>query len=129
MTRALAAPGANLEDTTNDPDPRPCAGRLPWLDWQRSEDYYSEGELIWLDADTLIRQLSGGKRSLDDFARSFFGVDNVLRLDHGQLPPSTTWSRRLTPCSRTTGSPSCIRALPAMGLARRSTGWAAAATA
>ncbi|MGA2951034.1 MAG: peptidase M61 [Caulobacteraceae bacterium] len=65
----------DLEDTTNDPIlamRRP----LPWLSWQRSEDYYSEGELIWLDADTLIRQLSGGRRSLDDFARGFFGVDN-----------------------------------------------------
>jgi predicted metalloprotease with PDZ domain len=65
----------DLEDTTNDPIiamRRP----LPWLSWQRSEDYYSEGQLIWLDADTLIRQQSGGKRSLDDFARAFFGVDN-----------------------------------------------------
>jgi predicted metalloprotease with PDZ domain len=64
-----------LEDTTNDPilaERRP----LSWLSWQRSEDYYSEAELIWLDADTLIRQLSGGRRSLDDFASSFFGVDN-----------------------------------------------------
>lgn len=65
----------DLEDTTNDPIiamRRP----LPWVSWQRSEDYYSEGELVWLDVDTLIRQLSGGKRSLDDFARAFFGVDN-----------------------------------------------------
>ena len=64
-----------LEDTTNDPiiaERRP----LSWLSWQRSEDYYSEGQLMWLDADTLIRQLSGGKRSLDDFAKVFFGVDN-----------------------------------------------------
>jgi predicted metalloprotease with PDZ domain len=64
-----------LEDTTNDPIiamRRP----LPWRSWQRAEDYYSEGELIWLDADTLIRQMSGGKKSLDDFARAFFGVDN-----------------------------------------------------
>jgi predicted metalloprotease with PDZ domain len=62
-----------LEDTTNDPI---IAQRRPlsWLSWQRSEDYYSEGELIWLDADTLIRQLSGGKRSLDDVAKAFFGV-------------------------------------------------------
>ncbi len=62
-----------LEDTTNDPV---IAMRRPlsWLSWQRSEDYYSEGQLIWLDVDTLIRQLSGGKRSLDDFARGFFGV-------------------------------------------------------
>jgi predicted metalloprotease with PDZ domain len=64
-----------LEDTTNDPI---IAMRRPlsWLSWQRSEDYYSEGQLIWLDADTLIRQLSGGKRSLDDFAKAFFGVNN-----------------------------------------------------
>ena len=64
-----------LEDTTNDPV---IAMRRPlsWLSWQRSEDYYSEGQLIWMDADTLIRQLSGGKRSLDDFAKAFFGVDD-----------------------------------------------------
>ena len=35
-----------------------------------------EGLLIWLDADTKIRQLSSGKRSLDDFARTFYGIDN-----------------------------------------------------
>jgi predicted metalloprotease with PDZ domain len=65
----------DLEDTTMDPIiamRRP----IPWVSWQRSEDYYSEGGLVWLDADTLIRKLSGGKRSLDDFARAFFGVDN-----------------------------------------------------
>jgi predicted metalloprotease with PDZ domain len=39
-------------------------------------DYYPEGELIWLDADTLIRELSNGQKSLDDFARAFFGVDD-----------------------------------------------------
>jgi predicted metalloprotease with PDZ domain len=65
----------SLQDTTNDPI---AAGRrpIPWRSWQRSEDYYSEGELVWLDADTLIRERSGGKRSLDDFARAFFGIDN-----------------------------------------------------
>ncbi|HEY1559714.1 MAG TPA: peptidase M61 [Caulobacteraceae bacterium] len=65
----------DLEDTTMDPIiamRRP----IPWVSWQRSEDYYSEGELVWLDVDTLIRQQSGGKRSLDDFARAFFGVGN-----------------------------------------------------
>ena len=64
-----------LQDTTNDPivnQRRP----VPWRSWQRSEDYYSEGQLIWLDADTLIRERSGGKRSLDDFAQGFFGIDN-----------------------------------------------------
>jgi predicted metalloprotease with PDZ domain len=47
---------------------------IPSRSWQRSEDYYSEGELVWLDVDTLIRELSGGKKSLDDFARAFFGI-------------------------------------------------------
>ena len=32
--------------------------------------------LIWLDADTKIRELSGGKKSLDDFAKLFLGIDN-----------------------------------------------------
>jgi predicted metalloprotease with PDZ domain len=62
-----------LQDTTNDPIValrRP----LPWRSWERSEDYYSEGQLIWLDVDTLIREQSGDRRSLDDFARDFFGV-------------------------------------------------------
>ena len=35
-----------------------------WTSWQRSEDYYTEGMLIWLDVDTKIRELSGDKRSL-----------------------------------------------------------------
>ncbi len=64
-----------LLDTTNDPV---VAMRRPlsWLSWQRSEDYYREGQLIWLDVDTLIRRESGGRRSLDDVARAFFGVDS-----------------------------------------------------
>ncbi|MGH8205456.1 MAG: peptidase M61, partial [Steroidobacteraceae bacterium] len=63
-----------LQDTTNDEIINP---RRPqsWRDWQRFEDYYDEGALIWLDADTLIRERSNGQRSLDDFARSFFGID------------------------------------------------------
>jgi predicted metalloprotease with PDZ domain len=70
-----------LQDTTNDPiiaQRRP----IPWVSWQRSEDYYSEGQLIWLEVDTLIRELSGNKRSLDDFAHAFFGVNDG---DWGQL--------------------------------------------
>jgi predicted metalloprotease with PDZ domain len=65
----------SVEDTTNDPI---IAGRrpIPWTSWQRSEDYYSEGQLIWLDADTLIREKTGGKKSLDDFGRAFFGVND-----------------------------------------------------
>jgi predicted metalloprotease with PDZ domain len=62
-----------VQDTTNDPI---ISHRHPisWRSWQRSEDYYSEGQLIWLDVDTLIRERTGGRKSLDDFARAFFGV-------------------------------------------------------
>jgi len=49
-------------------------GRPEWADWRRGVDYYPESELIWLDADTLIRQKSGGKKSLDDFVHSFHGA-------------------------------------------------------
>ncbi|HZF43041.1 MAG TPA: peptidase M61, partial [Sphingomonadaceae bacterium] len=61
-----------MSDTTRDPI---IAARspLPWPSWQRSEDYYTEGSLVWLDVDTRIRELSGDSRSLDDFARLFFG--------------------------------------------------------
>jgi predicted metalloprotease with PDZ domain len=45
-----------------------------WDNWRRSVDYYPEGELIWLEADVKIRQLSGGKKSLNDFCARFLGV-------------------------------------------------------
>lgn len=66
-----------VQDTTYDPI---VNARRPqvWNNWQRGEDYYQEGQLIWLDADTKIRELSGEKRSLNDFARSFFGVDDGM---------------------------------------------------
>jgi predicted metalloprotease with PDZ domain len=44
-----------------------------WSSLRRSQDYYDEGALIWLRADTLIREQSQGRLSLDDFMRSFFG--------------------------------------------------------
>lgn len=64
-----------MGDTVNDPI---IAARRPigWNSWQRSEDYYSEGLLVWLDADTLIREATRGRKSLDDFARAFFGVND-----------------------------------------------------
>jgi predicted metalloprotease with PDZ domain len=64
-----------LQDTTNDEIINPRRP-MSWRNWQRFEDYYEESQLIWLDADTLIRERSQGKRSLDDFARTFFGVDD-----------------------------------------------------
>jgi predicted metalloprotease with PDZ domain len=44
-----------------------------WEAARRGVDFYDEGWLVWLDADTLIRQLTGGRRSLDDFVRRFHG--------------------------------------------------------
>jgi predicted metalloprotease with PDZ domain len=63
-----------LVDTTNDPI---VQGRRPqpWPSQMRSEDYYSEGMLIWLDVDSIIRERTGGQRSINDFARAFFGVN------------------------------------------------------
>lgn len=51
-----------------------------WRNQRRGVDYYYEGELIWLEADVLIRQKSGGKRSLDDFLRKFHGGQNSAPL-------------------------------------------------
>lgn len=62
-----------LEDTTFMPvinARRP----VPWSGWQRSEDYYVEGALLWLDVDMRIREASRGARTLDDFSRSFFAA-------------------------------------------------------
>jgi predicted metalloprotease with PDZ domain len=80
-----ATPGRawrNLQDTTNEPiidwHHSPA-----WISWSRGADYYPEGMLLWLDVDTLIRERSGGRKSLSDFARLFFGVDNGDWTTHG----------------------------------------------
>jgi len=79
-----ATPGRawrNLQDTTNDPIiswHRPSA----WQSYSRFGDYYLEGLLIWLDADTLIREKSNNAHSLGDFARAFFGVDDGSWVTH-----------------------------------------------
>jgi len=53
--------------------------------WRRSVDYYPEGELLWLDTDMTIRSLTNGKKSLDDFTRSFYGGAS----GHPDLKPYT----------------------------------------
>ena len=71
-----------LQDTTTDPL-MPWRGDRAWYDLQRGWDYYDEMALIWLDVDTLIRERSGDKLSLDDFARAFFGMED------GRVAPLT----------------------------------------
>ena len=64
-----------LSDTTND---EIISNRHPepWNSYQRAIDYYQEGLLIWTEADMIIRERSGGKRSMDDFAHAFFGIND-----------------------------------------------------
>ncbi len=63
----------SLDDTTNDPV---VSSRAPkaWVSQQRSEDYYAEGMLIWLEVDSILRRQTAGARGMDDFARAFFGT-------------------------------------------------------
>lgn len=72
----------SLQDTTADPlfvrRDEPA-----WYDFQRGWDYYDEMALVWLDVDTLLRERSGDRLSLDDFARAFFGLDD------GRVAPLT----------------------------------------
>ncbi|MFC4293702.1 M61 family metallopeptidase [Novosphingobium tardum] len=87
----------SVADTTNDPimnSRRP----VPYSSLTRSEDYYVEGALMWLEADQVIRQGTRGAKGLDDFARAFFGVrdgdwgeltydfDEVVRTLNGVYP-------------------------------------------
>ncbi|EIL89573.1 peptidase M61 [Rhodanobacter sp. Root627] len=65
----------NLQDTTNDPIIAQRAP-LPYRNYQASEDYYSGGQMIWLDVDAKLRDLSRGKHSIDDFAKAFFGMND-----------------------------------------------------
>jgi len=50
-------------------------GNPAWSNWKRGQDYYQEGELLWLDADTLIRKQTNNQKSLDDFLKVFLGLN------------------------------------------------------
>ena len=110
----------SVEDTTNDPiinRRRP----VPYTSLTRAEDYYSEGALIWLEADQVIRTGTRGTKSLDDFARAFFGVrdgdwgeltydfDEVVRTLNGVYPHD--WATFLTTRIKTPGQPAPIRGI------------------
>ncbi|HEY9138000.1 MAG TPA: hypothetical protein VIM67_06980 [Terriglobus sp.] len=74
----------NLADSTLDALYMP--GHAPrWRDWQRREDYYPEGVLLWLDVDAHLRELSQDQVGLDDFARRFFVV-------HSSAAPTSTYT-------------------------------------
>lgn len=72
----------SLQDSSN--DPIFAAGHpMAWRDWQRREDYYGEGVLLWLAVDAVIREQTRDRKSLDDFAAAFFGGHD------GDLTPVT----------------------------------------
>jgi predicted metalloprotease with PDZ domain len=45
-----------------------------WGSWRRTVDFYDEDVLNWLWADTIIRQQTHGKKSIDDFCQLFHGA-------------------------------------------------------
>ena len=49
-----------------------------WQSLRRAMDYYDESLFLWLEADTIIRRKTEGKRSLDDFCRAFFGMPSTF---------------------------------------------------
>jgi len=53
-----------------------------WANWRRQNDFYREGQLLWLAVDMQIRKLSHDRHSIDDLARSFFGVDDGSFVTH-----------------------------------------------
>ena len=69
----------DLQDTARTAQVLSFAGG-GWDNWRRGLDYYPEGELIWLDVDTTLREKSHGKKSLNDFVAAFHGLG-------GNTPP------------------------------------------
>jgi predicted metalloprotease with PDZ domain len=70
-------PGRNttpLIDTTTGAPYYYCCARGDYPSIRRTAgDFYIEGELVWLDADTIIRQKTDGKKSLNDYTKLFAG--------------------------------------------------------
>jgi predicted metalloprotease with PDZ domain len=64
-----------LEDTARSVQTLRMMGSS-WQNWRRGLDYYPEGELIWLEVDSIIRQQTHGQKSLNDFCRRFHGGES-----------------------------------------------------
>jgi predicted metalloprotease with PDZ domain len=56
-----------------------------WQSLRRGTDYYDESLFIWLEADSIIRRVTNGNRSMDDFCRAFFATDGR----QGEIAPYT----------------------------------------
>ena len=64
-----------LEDTARSVQTLRMMGSQ-WQNWRRGLDYYPEGELIWLEVDSILRQQTQGRGSLNDFCRRFHGGES-----------------------------------------------------
>ena len=64
----------DLQDTATAAQTLYAAGGA-YDNWRRGVDYYSEGDLLWLEIDAMIRQKTGGKKSLNDFVAAFEGLN------------------------------------------------------
>lgn len=65
-----------LEDTARSVQILRMLTAPEWQNWRRGLDYYPEGEMIWLEVDSMIRQQTHGQRSLNDFCRRFHGGES-----------------------------------------------------
>lgn len=114
----------SVEDTTYDPIVS-ARQPLPYSSLQRSEDYYVEGALTWLEADQIIRQGTGGKKGLDDFAKAFFGKTDgdwgVLTYDFEEVVATLNsvypydWANFLDTRLRQPNQPAPVRGLEMAG--------------
>jgi predicted metalloprotease with PDZ domain len=69
----------DLQDTASAAQILYAAGG-PYDNIRRNVDYYDEGELLWLEVDSTIRQKTNGKKTLNDFVAAFHGLG-------GNTPP------------------------------------------
>ena len=65
-----------LEDTARSVQTLRTLSSPAWSSWRRSLDYYPEGELIWLEVDSIIRQQTHGQHSMNDFCHRFHGGES-----------------------------------------------------
>jgi predicted metalloprotease with PDZ domain len=70
-------PGRNatpIIDTTTGAPYYYCCARGVYPSLRRTAgDFYTEGELMWLDVDTIIREQTHGAKSIDDYTKLFAG--------------------------------------------------------
>ncbi len=62
-----------LDTAVGEPGMRPARG---WMDWVRGTDYYDEGDLLWLEVNTIISRVTNGQKTIDDFCHAFHGGPN-----------------------------------------------------